>query len=530
MKRKAWSVSSVSNLLVMVAIVVVVNLIGLRLFTRADLTENHIYTLSKASRNVVANLEDRLTVKAYFTKDLPPPYNANSRYVNDALEDYRSYSRGNFVFEFVDPAKEQKLEEETQRYRIQPVQVNVMEKDNVQLKKAYMGLVLIYGDKHETIPLVQNVENFEYEMTSAIKRLVSEKLPKVGFLSGYGMPDPNQDLRNVAMALSKHYQVVPVSTEMGNNLIDPDVNVLLIVQPKETLDDWTKFCIDQFIMRGGKVGWFINKVKADIQTSTATAMQLGIDDITRQYGFVVGNNLVMDLNASMINVQQQQGFFMITNMVRYPAFPRIVDINRTLPLVKELQELTMFFPSSVDTTPSGKGKVEYTPLFQTSEFTRLQVGRYDINPMNQAKREDYTGGKKVLGLAMIGDYASAFQGKPVPHPKDSTAVPAQVQVMEHSPQTRMIVIGDGNFLQGQFAQGGPNMVLFLNSVDWLSQDDDLMSIRSREAAIRPLKPDLTDGTKRTVKYASMFVPPALVLVLGLSRWTLRRNRRKAVTI
>jgi gliding-associated putative ABC transporter substrate-binding component GldG len=530
MKHKAWSVSSLSNLLVIVAIVVVVNLIGLRIFTRADLTENHIYTLSRASRNVVAGLEDRLTVKAYFSKDLPTPYNANSRYVNDALDDYRAYSRGKFVFEFVDPADETKLEEEAQRYRVQPVQVNVMEKDNVQLKKVYMGLVLIYGDKHETLPLIQDVENFEYEMTSAIKRVVADRLPKVGFLTGFGMPDLGQDMRQLAGALSKHYQVVPVSTSQGNNLIEEGVDVLCIVQPKAALDEWTKFCIDQYVMHGGKVGWFINKVKADIQSSQASPAQLNVDDLTRSYGFAVGNNLVSDLNASMINVQQQQGFFMITNMVRYPAFPRITDINRQMPMVKDLQELTLFFPSSVDTLRSGRSNVTYTPLFQTSEYTRVQQGRYDINPMTPARKEDFTGGRKLLGVAMTGDFASAFQGKSVPRPTDSTTGPPQVSVVEHSPQSRMVVIGDGNFVQGQFAQGGANQILFMNAVDWLSQDTDLMSIRSREAAIRPLKSDISDGTKRTVRYADMFGPPVLVLALGLVRWTMRRNRRKGVTI
>ena len=142
--------------------------------------------------------------------------------MRDALEDYRSYSGGKFAFEFVDPADEAKLEQEAQQYRIQPVQVNVMEKDNLQVKKAYMGIVLIYGDKHETLPFIQNVDNFEYEMTSAIKRLTSAKLPRVGFLGGFGTPDLEQDLRQVAGQLSRHYEVVPVSTAAGQQPDRPE--------------------------------------------------------------------------------------------------------------------------------------------------------------------------------------------------------------------------------------------------------------------------------------------------------------------
>lgn len=528
MKKKTWSIASISSLLVVLAIVIVINLIGLRLFARADLTENKIYTLSKASRNAVANLDDRLNVKAYFTKDLPPPYNANARYVEDALEDYRSYGRGNFNFEFVDPADEEKLEQEAQRYRIQPVQVNVMEKDNVQLKKAYMGLVLIHGDKQETLPLVQNVDNFEYDMTSAIKRLTSEKQPKVGFLGGFGMPDLGQDMRNITTALSRHYQVDPINTTAGNNMIPAEENVLVIAQPKEPFDEWTKFCIDQYVMNGGRVAWLVNKIKADPNTQQAQQLNLNIDDLTRRYGFVISNNLIMDMQASMIQVQQQQGQFTIMNMVRYPAFPEIRDFNQQHPVVKNFQTMSLFFASSIDTTPAAAGGVSVTPLFYSSEHTQVQQGRYDINPMAQFKREDFSGGRKMLGAALQGTFKSNYEGKPVPHPTDSSAATPTVNILTQSPETRMIVIGDGNFVQGQFAQqGGPGQILFLNLVDWLAQDDDMIAIRSREAAIRPLKADISDGTKQTVKYANMFGPPAIVLLLGMFRWSQRRNRRRA---
>lgn len=526
MKQRTWSVSSVSNLLVIIAIIIVVNLIALRVFTRVDLTENRIYTLSEASRRTVANLEDRLTVKAYFTKDLPPPYNANARYIRDALEDYRSYGKGHFHFEFIDPADEEGLEEEARRYQIQPAQVNVVERDNVQLKRVYMGLVLIYGDKHETMPLIQNVASLEYEMTSTIKRLVAEELPKVGFLGGFGTPDLGQDMRNLTTALAKHYEVVPVSTLTGNEMIDPDIDVLCVVQPKGALDDWAKFCVDQYIMQGGKVGWFLNKVDADPNTSMATGLHLGLNEMTRNYGFTVADNLVTDLNASMINVQQQQGFFTITNMVRYPAFPNLVDFNEKNPIVKNFKSLTLFYPSSIDTVTPVKGLVRMAPLFHTSEHTQVQAGRFDINPMAQQRRESFTQGKKLLGATFTGTFGSFFDGKEVPQPTDSMSAPPEWSIHSESPETRMVVIGDGNFVQGQYAQGGPNISLFLNAVDWLSQDSDLMSIRTREAAIRPLNPDISDGTKRTVKFANIVGPPALVLLLGIIRWSARRKRSR----
>jgi gliding-associated putative ABC transporter substrate-binding component GldG len=394
-----------------------------------------------------------------------------------------------------------------------------------------MGLVLIYGDKHETIPIVQDVTNFEYEMTTTIKRLVAEKLPKVGFLGNFNTPDLGQEMRNATTALSRHYEVVPVNTHIGNELIAHDIDVLCIVQPKDTLDEWTKFCIDQYIMNGGKVGWFINKVSADASAGAASGIRLGVDDLTRRYGFRVNDNLVTDMQASMINVQTQQGFFMVRNLVRYPAFPEIRHFDTENIIVKDLQAVSLFFPSSVDTMTPAAGSVSFTPLMYTSDKTAIQRGNFDINPMNRPTEEGFTQGPQILAAAMVGTFASFYEGKAAPMPFDSTAGLPGMQIMTLSPQTRMVVFGEGNFVQDQYIQGGgPGMIMFLNAVDWLAQDSDLATIRSREAAIRPLDPDISDQTRQTVKLANLLGPPLLLLLLGVFRWTARRNRRKGVTL
>lgn len=523
MKKKTWSVTSISNLLLIAGILVIINLIGIRLFTRIDLTENSIYTLSKASRKTVANLEDRLTVKAYFSKDLPPPYNANARYLKDALEDYRSYGHGKFHFEFVDPATEEQLEKEAQSYRIPPVQVNVMAKDKVELKRVYMGLVLIYQDKHETIPLIRNVANLEYDLTSMIKRLTSERIRKVGILNGYGTPDINADLRQAKGLMEKNYEVVPVSLA-GDDLIDPDIEALLIIGPKEPFDDWAKFTIDQYIMNGGKVAWFINKVNARLQESQAKPNNLQLDDLTRHYGFMVNNNLVTDAHCGVINMQQRQAFFTITNMVQYPPFPEIKHLNKKSPIVKDIESMMLFFPSSIDTiSPSSKG-INVTPLLYSSERTHLQQGRYDINPTSRMLKEGFNEGEKILGLACTGSFESFYAGKPVPQPVDSNVPPPAVEIMTQSSETRMVVVGDGNFAMDAYASSAANFVFFMNVVDWLVQDSDLMQIRGREAAIRPLA-EVSDAKKQTVKLANIVGPPALVILVGVGRWFFRRRRK-----
>ena len=120
-------------------IVALVNFISIRLFTRLDLTEKNIYTLSDASKTLVANLDDRVAIKAHFTEDLPAPYNNNRRAVLDILNDYKAYARGNLRFEFINPEGE-RGEQEAQQEGIAPVQVQVINEDRLEVKQRVSGI------------------------------------------------------------------------------------------------------------------------------------------------------------------------------------------------------------------------------------------------------------------------------------------------------------------------------------------------------------------------------------------------------
>ncbi len=137
MSGQAKTKSTAIMLIVIVAaILIIINLISLNFFSRIDLTDNGIYSLSDSSKELVADLNDRLTVKAYITEDLPAPHNGDARYLKDMLDDYRAYSGGLLQYEFIDPVKATK-EEEAMSYRIRPVQFNVFRNDKTEFIKAY---------------------------------------------------------------------------------------------------------------------------------------------------------------------------------------------------------------------------------------------------------------------------------------------------------------------------------------------------------------------------------------------------------
>lgn len=167
------------KLCIYLVIIVLVNVAGMTLFFRIDLTENGIYSISEASKKVVSTLSEPLTINVFFTKNLPAPHNNTERYLHDLLEEYAIHANSYFNYKFYDVSPEAEgsnpLTRENRNlannYGIHPVQIQVYEEDEVKFKKAYMGLVLIHGDMVERIPTITSVNGLEYKLTTAIQKL-----------------------------------------------------------------------------------------------------------------------------------------------------------------------------------------------------------------------------------------------------------------------------------------------------------------------------------------------------------------------
>lgn len=216
---------------------------------RLDLTGNHQYRLSDATKNVLQRLEDKVRVQAYFTKDLPAPYNQSAAYVRDLLEEYAIYARGNLAFDFIDPGMDDTKKREATLKGILPVQIQEIKNDQIGIKQAFMGIVVIYGTKKEAIPLLRQTENLEFELTSMIKRLSSQQLKTVAFTAGHGEPALDEKLRRVKTELDKNYRVITHDFNLVKDIAD-DVSTLIVVAPTEQWSDEHLFYLDQFLMRG----------------------------------------------------------------------------------------------------------------------------------------------------------------------------------------------------------------------------------------------------------------------------------------
>ncbi len=324
-----------------VGIVVLINLFGLNAFSRIDLTKGGQYTLSDASREAVRNLEDRLTIRAYFSNDLPAPYSSNARYVKDLLEEYYSASDGELSYEFLDPVAEEteedkekrkemrrdifgrQMREETDVERelravgVQPVEVRVNEGDNLEVKRVYMGISLRYGDQREAIPVVTDTRSLEYDLTTLIRKITRTEVPKIGIITGREGLDLREDLSKMMGLLGQQYEPLPIDLAAEQKIPD-DVSAIIVTGPNAPFEAPEVSAIADFVASGKSAAFLLDAIRVDIQTTQYEEVDHGLDDLLASYGVTLEPGLLLDAACAQINIMEQRGFMRIQRPIQYP--------------------------------------------------------------------------------------------------------------------------------------------------------------------------------------------------------------------
>ncbi len=522
------------------------NVLAVRAFGRVDVTHDRLYTLSAASRETLSNLDDQVTVSAYFTENLPPPYSSNARYVRDLLEEYRAASKGKLSFEFVDPMSQEtaqdketkkdtrrdifgrnvreqtSVEKELTQSGIQPVEIRVVEEDQMQTKRAYMGIVLHYQEKKEVIPVVQGVGSLEYDLTSMIRKMTRTKTPIIGILQGHEEPKADEKLRNLSAVLSQTYTLRPI--DLGTKeAVDPDVDALLVVGPKTPLKPNEIKAIDQFLMHGKSAGFFLDTVQIDVHTSQSTPADHGLGPLLGAYGVSLGDKLVADVDSAHINVQEQRGFMMVTMPVPYPFIPQITRMEGDSPISKGLGNIAFPFATPVSATAADGRSV--VVLARSSPKSWLENKPFNTDPRRDWRSETITTtGPYDLMLQVSGKLTSFFGAQSAPGGAGAAPLLAESQG-----ESRIVVAGTSSLLWDDFASRS-QQALALNVADWLALDPAMLAMRTRGLAGSPLKTELAESTRNSAKFGNAFGIPLVLIAFGLIRWRAREARRAQVTV
>lgn len=484
------------SIVLFVAIIILVNLLSEQFFFRLDLTENNQYTLSEATKGILKDLEEPITVKAYFSKDIPSQLIKTRNDFREMLVEYGKLSGQMVVYEFISPNEDEALEQEAMQNGIQPVMINVREKDQMKQQRAYMGAVLSLGERKEIIPVIEPGLAMEYTLSTAIKKLAIVNKPTVGFLQGNGEPSLNE-LQQVNQELGILYSVEGV-TITDSTSIPGHIKSLAIIGPADSISQEVFDKLDRYLARGGKLFIAINRVSGDLQGGYGSGLTTGLETWLRDKGLFVNENFVVDQNCVSATMQQQIGNAIQISSIAIPYIPRINQFADH-PVTQGLEEVILPFASTMDFM--GDSSVSFTPILYSSELSGTQSPPTYFNFQRRWSRGDFPLQNQVLGGVLEGSFSGGVPGK-------------------------IVVIGDGDFAVNQNGQqvNPDNVNLLVNGIDWLSDDTGLIELRTKGVSSRPIK-QMEDSTRSLIKWLNFLLPILLVLIYGLLRYQYRKNQR-----
>lgn len=440
---------------------------------KVDLTKERIHSLSAATIKIIKNLDDVVKIKVYVTSDLPPEIRPVASDLKTVLESLAALNRRKLQVNYFDPNKSEEIKQEAENLGIKALQFSSVKADKFEVQSGYFGLAMFYGDKNEVLPVAGDVGNLEYFIISGVKKLTGKEIPAVAIAELSG--NQQTELQFLRKYLGNDYEVREVFLNGEDDL--PSAESLVLVGGKERLNDNGLSRLREWVKQGKGLIALIDKVDVDEMMTAKNNDIAGLESVLREQGVEIKDGLVTDESAGIANFRTQNGSF-LTQYVYWPSI-RPENIDAEVPAMSGISSLMLAWASPM--AVSGEAK----PLFSSSQFSAVKDSLNDLSPVNVKKMEKYDGKQVMAAINTNG--------------------------------VKMAVIGDADLIKDQFVSNNQqNLLMVLNLVDYFSQDDSLLSIRSKNLRNVPLLP-VSDEIKTIVKIGNMVLPLvllAIILILG----------------
>jgi ABC-type uncharacterized transport system involved in gliding motility auxiliary subunit len=491
-------------LVLALGIAVLANTLALRHGPRWDLTENRRHSLSPQTVKILGSLRDPVEAIGFFRSDTP-----GRRTAQDLLTLYASYSGGTFTWRLEDPDRAPGL---ARRYGVE----------------AYGTVVLERGGKEPRSEKILDAE--EEKLTQALIKVTREGQRVIYLVQGHGEHDPaNTERSGFSQAkerLTRANYTVKDLTLAREAAVPADAAVLILAGPRSDLLESETRALDAYLARGGKLLFMVNPFAPE-----------GLSRYLARFGFSLGDDVVLELNP----IGQIFGVG--------PQVPVITQYEPH-PITREMGGLMTLFPvtRSVEPVKEAPRGVTVQALARTSRDSWGETDR-DVFQKGTAAPDpkERKGPLAVAAVATVDPQSLGLQSGPAPgggkaagttggkagdgaaaagkaEGKGEAGVPAAGGDGERkAPRARIVVTGTSSFASNQFlgVQGNPDF--FLNTVAWLAEDEDLLSVRPRDAKQHPIV--LTGSQSQVVLWVPVVLLPGLVTVAGIVV-AVRRRRAK----
>ncbi|RZT96691.1 protein involved in gliding motility GldG [Ancylomarina subtilis] len=528
---------------------------------RVDLTSEKRFTLSDNTKALLADLKKPVYFEIYLDGDLPHGFNKLKNATVDLIEEFKSYTGVEIAYSFIDvnaqlnpKLKEKSLRELSER-GLKPTSIQETSRDgSVKQKIIVPGLFVHDGKKETPVNLLKSVsglsadqnlnhsiESIEYELSMAIRLLNQTKVKEIAFFTGQGELG-EYEVADFTASLLQRYKVSRATAyELSKDF--KRFACVIVAQPRKEFSKKAKYALDQYIMNGGKVMWLIDEVAASMDSISANGMSmafykpLNLEDQLFKYGVRINPDLVMDVQSQLIPVQSsasgQNGKYVPAPWYYSP----LLAPPSNHPITRKLNMVRVEFANSIDKVGNNPN-LKHTVLLASSNFTRLQKVptpiRLDIVGQKM-EAKDFPDGSKVMSVLIEGKFQSIFKNRIWEGIDRST-------YKDESPESKMIVISDGDMIRNRVRGVGGNMQMealgydrysrktygnrnfLLNCVDYLCDDEGWMNLRSREVKLRLLDKTKLREDRLFYQVLNLGLPLVLLLFFAIIWRYLRRKR------
>lgn len=555
---------NIVQLIIAVTSVIIISYISSFIYWRIDLTSEKRYTLSEVSTNTLKDLKDIVYVKVYLDGDMPIGFKRMQKSLKETLDEFRVYCGENIQYEFINPSESTNPKIRDAIFKdlidkgLEPTNIQVRDKEGGNTQRMlYPGAIISFKGKEIPVNLLHNnpalsgdaninlsIQNFEFYLIDAIIKLSTEKLPKLAFILGHGELDQYES-GDIDKKLSEYYDTYRVEINGDFKALDP-YNVVIIAGPQQPIPEADKLVIDQYIMRGGKVLWFVDPITVNIDSLSQGASTLAymnqhnLDDQLFRYGVRLNPSLIQDIQCAIIPVNSslpgQSSKFVASPWVYYP----LMSASGSSPITRNLNMVRAQFISPIDTL-GGNGSVKKTILLTSSRYSRtlnvpLLVNLAEVS--RKLNEREFNRSNIPVAVLLEGNFESAFQNRPLSkynHEQPFEFKPSSVF-------TRMIVVSDADIIRNEVhrrpdgayvsplgydrytKQTFGNKDLVINMVKYLDDNIGLMNLRTRDFKLRMLDKKKITESRFVWQLFNVVVPSALLIFGGLI-WLYFRKKR-----
>ncbi len=537
---------------------------------RVDLTKEKRYSLSESTKKLLSNLEGTVQIDVFLTGDLSAGFKKLSIASEDLLNEFKEYGKSNIQFRFIRPggglpdSLRYQVYDSLAALGIKPFNNQVTSKEGEEKTERWIfpAAMVRYNDSlqipidlmsgrsglDEESTLNHSEALLEFKFADAIDKLTRKQIPIVAYAAGNGEP-LNPTVRDLFETMRTNYRFGVIDLNVG--YLDADtISALMIVKPSIAFTESEKLKIDQYIMHGGNVIWFVDKLYAEMDSLLraqadfiAFDKNLNIDDQLFKYGVRINSDLLQDLkSAKQPLVVGQSGGQPQIQRLPFPYYP-LVSSPSTHPIAKNLDDVFMVFPSSIDTVRSPG--IQKTVLLASDTNSRTLSSPAMVS-LQSVKTEDdlRTFNKSYVPVAVLleGKFTSIYANRFSDAMKDSLAAfsgkPFAASGIKASKQ---IVVSDGDVVTNVVTQSqGPmpmgmqqyenyqfaNKDFLLNSLDYLVNNNGILETRGKDITLRLLDKQKVLNQKTLWQLINIGLPILIILLFG---WLYQVKRKKDFT-